>query len=502
MNQAETDPETAAPRMRSGISGLDLILNGGFLRGGLYIVQGPPGAGKTILGNQLCYDHVAAGGKALYVTLLAENHDRMLLHMQDMRFLDLREISHSLEYISAFKILEEEGLKGLLTLIRREVQKRNITVLVLDGLVAAEHSAPSELEFKKFIHGLQTQAAVTDCTMFLMTSASGYAVSPEHTMVDGVIELSDEAYGWRSVRDLTVRKFRGSSYLRGRHAFRINRNGIEVFPRIEARFAQPSEEPQAPARRCSSGAPSLDQMIGGGFSAGSTTLIVGPTGSGKTALGLQFLSASSETEPGLHFGFFEANDRLLAKSDSLGLPLRGLVDQGRVELLWQPPTEDLIDALADQLLENVRRRKIKRLVIDGLAGFQRLTVSPERIAPFFTALVNELRGLGVTTLATLEVSDLIGPIARAPVSDLSTITENLILLRYVELHARLYRLISLLKVRDSDFDPTLRELTLGNGGVAIGDSFNRVEALLSGFGRQIEEAAGNAEGDSNLGAPR
>ncbi len=494
MSQSKADGSPKLSRLPTGISGLDVILKGGFLRGGIYIIQGPPGAGKTILGNQVCFDHVAAGGKALYVTLLAENHDRMLMHMGELQFFNRDEITRSLEYISAFRILEEEGLKGLLTLIRREIQGRKISVLVLDGLVAAEHSAPSELEFKKFIHGLQTQAVVTDCTMFLLTSADEDSISPEHTMVDGLIELSDEQYGWRSVRDLHVRKFRGSSYLRGRHAFRITGNGIEVYPRTESRLSEPSKDPSGETRLISTGAPSLDKMVGGGLTAGSTTLLVGPTGSGKTALGLQFLSASSADEPGLHFGFFESPARLLTKSDSLGLNLRKLVKAGDVELMWQPPTEDLIDALAEQLLDAVKRNKVKRVVIDGLAGFQRLTVAQERIAPFFTALVNELRGMGVTTLCSLEVPDLIGPIARAPVSELSTITENLMLLRYVELHSKLYRLISILKVRDSDFDPMLREFVFGKHGLEVGDSFNNVEALLTGFGRNVDH---NALGDGN-----
>ena len=495
MSQAKADGAPMLARMTSGIAGLDTILNGGFLRGGIYIIQGPPGAGKTILGNQVCYDHVAAGGRALYVTLLAENHDRMLMHMGQMRFFHREEITRSIEYISAFRILEEEGLKGLLTLIRREIQGRKISVLILDGLVAAEHSAPSELEFKKFIHGLQTQAGVTDCTMFLLTSGGENSISPEHTMVDGLIELSDEQYGWRSVRDLSVRKFRGSAYLRGRHAFRITANGVEVYPRIESLLSEPSRDPGGERRQVTTGSTTLDQMVGGGVTAGSTTLIVGPSGSGKNSLGLPFLSAASEAEPGLHFGFFESNARLLVKSDCLGFGLRKLIKEGVVELMWQPPTEDLIDALAQQLLDSVRQRKVKRVVIDGLTGFQRLSTNPDRIPPFFTALVNELRGLGATTFATLEVSDLIGPIARAPVSELSTIADNLMLMRYVEMHSRLYRLASILKVRDSDFDPLLREFIIGRNGIVVGESFNNVEALLSGFGRGVDMpvSAGDVE---------
>jgi circadian clock protein KaiC len=469
--------------MPSGIAGLDAILNGGFLRGGIYIIQGPPGAGKTIFGNQICYDHVLNGGRALYLTLLAENHDRMLMHMGNMEFFNPEEITRSLEYISAFRILEEEGLKGLLTLIRREIQVRKISVLVIDGLIAAEHSAPSELEFKKFIHGLQTQAVVTDCTMFLLTSGLDGAVSPEHTMVDGLIELADEHYGWRSVRDLLVRKFRGSSYLRGRHSFRISERGLEVFPRTESMLAKPSREPLDCTSLSSTGVDTLDAMIGGGVPVGSTTLILGPTGSGKTTVGLQFLSAAPDGEAGLHFGFFESPARLLGKADSVGLKLRSLVDSGQVELAWQPPTEDLIDALAEQLLEAVRRRKVKRLVIDGLSAFRRLNVNPDRVPSFFAALINELRALNVTTFASLEVSDLIGPISKAPVSDLSIIAENLILLRYVELRSRLYRLISVLKVRDGDCDPTLRELLIGSQGLSVGASFSEVQAQTTGFGR-------------------
>src|ERR1700761_7939628 len=138
-------------RIPTGVPGLDTVLRGGFLRGGVFIVQGSPGAGKTILGNQICFHHVAQGGRALYVTLLAENHARMLLHIGHLGFFEEAVIPDRLYYISAFRVLEEEGLPAVMNVLRREVQAREASLLVLDGLSAIEESTGSTREFKKFI---------------------------------------------------------------------------------------------------------------------------------------------------------------------------------------------------------------------------------------------------------------------------------------------------------------------------------------------------------------
>jgi circadian clock protein KaiC len=160
-------------RLPSGVIGLDPVLCGGFPKGGIHIVQGPPGTGKTTLANQLCYHHAAAGGRAVYVTLLAESHARMLLHLQTMEFFDAGQLPEGIAYISGLGALDEAGLPGLVTLLRREIAARRSTVLVLDGLVAAEDRAASDTEFKKFIQELQAQAALYRCTVFLLTTAKG-----------------------------------------------------------------------------------------------------------------------------------------------------------------------------------------------------------------------------------------------------------------------------------------------------------------------------------------
>ncbi len=197
-------------RVPSGVPGLDTILRGGFPKGGIHILQGAPGAGKTILGNQICFRHAAAGGRALYATLLAESHARMLLHLGTLRFFDASRLPDQVSYVSGLGALEGGGLPGLLTLLRREVAARKATVLVLDGLAAAEDRAASDTEFKKFIQELQAQAALHGCTAFLLATAKGEAVPPEHTMVDGVVELTDVRYVSRTELGLFVNKLRGS----------------------------------------------------------------------------------------------------------------------------------------------------------------------------------------------------------------------------------------------------------------------------------------------------
>ncbi|TPG56533.1 ATPase domain-containing protein [Sphingomonas glacialis] len=472
-------PISKPDRVTSGIDGLDTILSGGFILGGMYIVQGTPGAGKTILTNQICFHHVGVGGRALFVTLLAENHARMIGNLRGLSFFDEAMIPDQMSYLSAFNEMRDGGLEALGKLLRREILRSRTTMLVIDGLVSAQASAKSDQAFKEFVHDLQEVALATDCTMFLTTNA-GDKVSPEQTMVDGLLVLTDRMYGWQAESDLQVTKFRGGGFLRGRHSYQISDDGVTVYPRIEARYAHPSRGAELSTGRASMGIDRLDAMLGGGVPIASTTMVMGPSGAGKTTMGMHFLSGSSEAEPGLMFGFYETPTRLAVKADRLRPALRPLLDNGTVELLWQTPTSDLMDAYGERLLEAVHRRKVKRLFIDGLTAFQSAAIDPSRIGNFFSALANELRVLGVTTVYSLEVPDILGPAVRVPVDDASSLAENMILLRFVERRSRLYRLISILKVRDSDFDPSLYEYVLGDTGFQIRDTTNTVEDILSG----------------------
>ncbi|MFC4309437.1 RAD55 family ATPase [Steroidobacter flavus] len=482
--------EPGLDRIATGVPGLDEILKGGFFEGAVYIVRGTPGAGKTILANQICFHHARQGKRALFVTLLAENHARMLQHLEQMSFYDARMIPKQVYYISAFRVLEENGLKGMMDLLRREMRAHDASMLILDGLIAVEETSTSDREFRKFIHELQAHAAIAGCCTLLLTNGRRGEYHPEHTMVDGLITLEDMPYGKRRQRELEVRKFRGSASLRGRHPFQITDDGLLVHPRPESRFLRNTGI--ANAGRISTGVTQLDTMTGGGLIADSSTLLLGPSGSGKTLLGTAFLQSSSKAEPGLHFGFYESPDRLVANSGLIGIDLKSRVAAGHLEILWHPPFERILDSLGNELIEAVRRRKVKRLFIDGWGGFAGTAETNERLGPFFAALANELRSLGVTTICAMETQNLIGPELLVPTTGISAVTENMILLRYSEYQGQLRRLISIMKVRGGGFDPKLREFEIGSQGLRFVDSFKTAEGVLSGFSTERPDAVAPA----------
>lgn len=478
-------------RVDTGVPGLDTILSGGFFKGGVYIVEGTPGAGKTILGNQICFHRAARGDSTIYITLLAESHTRLIAHLRGMAFFRPELITSSIYYISSFKVLEEAGLDGLLKSVQESVYARKASFVVLDGLVSAEEFAPSARDFKKFIHGLQTISGMTDCTVLLLSSterAAGFR--PEHTMVDGLIELGDTLAGVQSLRHVQVRKLRGARQLRGRHAVEISSAGIKIRPRIETLLKPVLEDDVLPQGlpQADFGVPGLDTMLRGGLPGGSATIVLGPSGSGKTMLGLQFLAAGLQhNQVCLYVGFYEKPSGLLAKGARLGLKLAEGRDHGLLHLFWEAPIEGVLDAVVERILHAVAEHKVSRLVFDGLHGFRHHAEYPDRTRAVFSALADELSRRGVTTIFTMESDELVGASIQLPIDGVSALTDNIVLLRHVELRSQLYRLISILKVRDQSYDGAIREFRITDRGIVVADTFDSAEQILTGTARIVVE---------------
>lgn len=252
---------------------------------------------------------------------------------------------------------------------------------------------------------------------------------------------------------------------------RITAHGMEVFPRIEAVIGDPESPPAHVTHTLSSGLPVLDRIIGGGFPQGSTTLLVGAVGVGKTTLGLQFLSQCTADAPGVMLSFYEGPAALLTKARNLGLNFADAVAQHAVELIWQPITEGQLDEICDRFLRIVRLKKAKRVFIDGIGGLSRIAGDQDRLARVLAALNIEFQLRGVTAIYTAE-SDLSAAIHGKPFEGLSlqgvsSVAHNIVLMRYVELRSDLHRMISVLKVRSARIDSGLHLYTMGPKGIDI-----------------------------------
>lgn len=470
-------------RFPSGIRGLDIILHGGFLQGGLYLVNGPPGAGKTILGNQIAFNHVASGGRAVYLTLLGEEHSRMLAHLQSLAFFNPASVGDTISYFSGYGVLRQEGPSGLLELTRRVVRDQAATLLILDGLTTVAAASSSVLDMKDFIHELQVYLNMMSCTGFLLGNSGPQQNQTFGTVVDGLVSLSRWSVGWRALRQIEVEKFRGSDILMGKHAFEITSAGIIVYPRLEALYenSRPEVSSTRPAR-ASLDIPGLDEMLRGGVPSGSTTMVYGPTGSGKTLLGLHFLAAGARRgEHGLHFGFHETPEQLVAMGAALGLDLDQQRRDGRIEMIWQSPVEPLLDSMAERLLDATARHQAVRVFIDGFDAFQQAAIERDRAQRFFTALTNELRARTATILFTVEAKDLTGAIIDLPIEVPSAVADNIIFLRYAYLDSRLCRLISVIKVRTGDHDTAIWELSITQQGMKLAEPAEGTKAMLAGL---------------------
>jgi circadian clock protein KaiC len=475
-------------RIPTGVPGLDIILGGGLVESSLYLIEGMAGAGKTILASQICFNCVRAGGRALYLTLLAESHGKMLNNLRGLSFFDEAVVAKSFQLLSIYPALASRDKKQLIEAIARSLREHRPTILVIDGFRAVREFLESDIAFTEMVHELNSLITTYKCTTLLVAPITGNRPHAEYVLVDGMIELYRSEIDVRRTREIEVHKNRGGNHLHGRHLFRITDAGLQCFPRSEALYSDRTPIPLEQSGRLSFGIPSLDVMLRGGLVAGSVTTFLGAAGAGKTLLGLKFLEEGiRKGENALYLGFFESPDRLVAKARGVGIQLAQAVKSKRLQIVWQPPLEFILDELLEKILATIRERKVERLFIDGIDGFRQSAFYSIRLDRFFAAMSNALRAEGVTTIVSQESPLFTADIASSTL-DLSATVENIIVLRYVELGARLVRLISIIKTRESEHDASIRELQLTSSGIRVVDSFDRAEQVLTGRARIVGPA--------------
>jgi len=455
----------AMTRVPTRVPGLDAILHGGLFGGGVYIVEGAPGVGKTTLANQMAYLHAQAGANTLYVTLLAESHARMLQHMERQTFFDAKAVNSSVFYISAYRESEQGGFKAVLDLLRGEIGRHHTSLVVVDGLVIPGTGDQSSDGVRQFVHELQSIASAMDCICLLLTGGKG-ALNPEQTMVDGILLLEDHAHQWRAERRIQVRKFRGSAVERGHHTFCITDDGLKFFPRLEGQAA--SELPTSIRAVVPSGIGGLDEALRpAGLFRGSSTLVSGASGTGKTTMALAFAAQADRDHPCLAILGLEAAGTLAASGQALGLPVAARVQQESLIVHPQAQEDESLDEVGHKILRLVEERQVARLVVDGLDHFTDTVAFPSRGYRFTGRLLHELKARGVTSLFTAEPSAVAITAGRPVVEALSGLFDNALDLEHERGRPDGYELV-VRKIRGVRVPRARFHIEIGDSGPSVG----------------------------------
>ena len=384
--------KSGLPLISTGIKGFDTILGGGLPKGGLYLVQGLAGSGKTTLAGQIGFHHAGQGGKVILMTLIAESHGKLLNHLSNYSFYDENLLGSRISLFSGYHHLVKESLSELMNFITSTLAEYQPDLLIIDGFRSVRETGTSSSVLSEFMHTLNSLGTTMGCTTLLLSPTEGNQPESENTLVDGLIELGHFEKGMRIVREVQIYKIRGGKHLLGRHTFEIDTEGIIVYPRLEALTSSEKLQINASDQYLRFGIPGWDELMGGGIEQGSTFNLIGHPGTGKTLMGLSFLNQGlREGEQCLMLGFYESVPRLMLKAKAVGLDLQAALDSGQLNILWLPPLEFLMDEVAGRVLADIEQRKVSRLFVDGIEGFEAISIHGHRVSSFLLALVNELR---------------------------------------------------------------------------------------------------------------
>ena len=463
------------PLLSTGVKGFDTILGGGLPQGGLYLVQGLAGSGKTTLAGQIGFHHARQGGKVILLTLIAESHGKLLNHLSNYSFFDENLLGSRIFLFSGYHHLTKKSLSELMSFIMSTLAEHQPDMLIIDGFRSVRETETSSSALSEFMHTLNSLGTTMGCTTLLLSPTEGNQPESENTLVDGLVELGQFERGMRVVRELQIYKIRGGKHLLGRHTFEIDTEGIIVYPRLEALTSSEKLQINACDRYLRFGIPGWDELIRGGIEQGSTSNLVGHPGTGKTLMGLSFLNQGLlEGERCLMLGFYESVPRLMLKAKAVGLDLQPALDNGQLNILWLAPLEFLMDEVAGRVLADVEQRKVNRLFIDGIEGFEAISIHGHRVSSFLLALVNELRARNVTTIFTQEMPYL-STIAKSREFPTSALFENIFLLKSREIFEKHYRQIAVMKLREHGYDASNRILEISDSGLRLGGLISSIE---------------------------
>lgn len=490
-------------RAKTGIEGLDDVLGGGLPAGRLYLLQGDPGVGKTTLAVSFLREAARAKERCLYITLseteeelraVADSHGWGLdgITVFEMK---LAEDAKASDEYTLFHPAEVELSEAMDTLLA-EVERVKPARVVFDSLSEIRLLAQSSLRYRRQILALKQHFAGSGCTVMLLDDRSS-EVGETHlqSLAHGVIELEQLAplYGAER-RRLRVVKLRGVKYRGGYHDYKIATGALIVYPRLIA--SEHRSEPWSDI--ASSGIPAFDDMLGGGLPRGGSALIMGPPGTGKSVIAVQFaLAAAARGEKSAIFAFDEAISTTLSRAAALDLPLQRRVDEGLIQLQQIDPAEMSPGEFVHEVRAAVDRGA-RIVVIDSLNGYLNAMPAEHFLVVQLHELLTFLAQRGVTTLLVTAQNGLLGSNMVAPV-DVSYLADSVILLRYFECDGELRNAISVMKKRTGAHDRAIRLFEVCRHGFRVGEVLSHLRGVFTGVPIPTTSGSGGAFDAARMG---